>query len=54
MLFIVNGLNFSADGGTLKFEDEFISRCMAIIGSASQFLNVVEYFLYESNRNYYS
>lgn len=45
-LFIVDDINFSANGGALKFEDEFISRCMTIIGSASQHLNVVEYLVF--------
>jgi len=30
-----------ANGGCLKFEDEFIQRCMTIIGGASQHLNMV-------------
>ena len=34
-------LIISANGGGLKFEDEFIGRCMTIIGSASQKLHMV-------------
>ena len=30
-----------ANGGCLKFEDEFIQRCMTIIGGASKHLNMV-------------
>ena len=39
-----------ANGGCLKFEDEFIQRCMTIIGGASQHLNMV-YTIY--SHNYY-
>lgn len=37
----LNSLYINANGGCLKFEDEFIQRCMTIIGGASQHLNMV-------------
>lgn len=44
MVFIII-LTTSANGGALKFEDEFIQRCMNIIGGASKQLNQVEQLL---------
>ena len=44
MVFIII-LTTSANGGALKFEDEFIQRCMNIIGGASKQLNQVEKLL---------
>ncbi|XP_027055599.1 ubiquitin carboxyl-terminal hydrolase 34-like [Pocillopora damicornis] len=35
----LNSLYINANGGALKFEDEFIQRCMNIIGGASKQLN---------------
>ncbi|KAL9953976.1 hypothetical protein ACROYT_G041461 [Oculina patagonica] len=36
----LNSLYINANGGCLKFEDEFIQRCMTIIGGASKHLNM--------------